>query len=249
MNSIKIIFLTISILISYSISAQKIITDRPDQTESSSTIPKGSFQIESGLFLGFTENSTFLERQILAPTTLFRFGLTDRIEIRIVTQFEGVKNKSTAEIIKGIDDLELGTKIQIFQKENSNSEIAFLSHLIIPAGSKALTNDKFGSVNKFAFSHGLNKNIGVGYNLGYNYFGSGKGDLTYSFVLAIGISKNAGIYFEPFGEIAEFKNHFANFNSGFTYLIKNNFQIDVSVGTGINHSMKFISTGFSWNIG
>lgn len=249
MSTIKNIIFVVLFLTNLSVSAQKIITDRPDQTESSSTIPKGSFQIESGLFFGFTENSTFSEKQILAPTTLFRFGLTQGIEIRIVTQFEGVKNQTTSEKIKGISDLELGTKIQFLKKDNCNTEIAFLSHLIIPTGSKDLTNDKFGSINKLAFSHELNKNIGVGYNLGYNYFGIGNGDFTYSVVLGIGISEKVGIYFEPYGEMTEFKNHFANFNTGLTYLLKDNFQMDVSLGTGINHSIKFVSTGFSWNIG
>ena len=44
-----VILLTI---LSYSFYGQEIITDRPDQTEGSSTIPRGSLQIESGVFIG-----------------------------------------------------------------------------------------------------------------------------------------------------------------------------------------------------
>jgi len=61
-------------LIGKPLFAQKIITDQPDQTESSSTISKGNFQIESGLFLGFKKNGTSSKRQFLAPTNLLRFA-------------------------------------------------------------------------------------------------------------------------------------------------------------------------------
>ena len=36
-------------LIASPLSAQQIITDRPDQTESASTVPRGSLQIEGGI--------------------------------------------------------------------------------------------------------------------------------------------------------------------------------------------------------
>ena len=81
-------------LITGKLCAQQIITDRPDQTEASSTVSKGSLQIESGILLGFNESNSEIERQILAPTTLFRYGLTKGIEIRVLNQFESVKNQT-----------------------------------------------------------------------------------------------------------------------------------------------------------
>ena len=48
-------------MINCTISAQTIITDRPDQTESSSTVEQGSLQIESGILLGSTEDVFFSE--------------------------------------------------------------------------------------------------------------------------------------------------------------------------------------------
>ena len=89
MNSFRIIFL---LCCSITLVAQEIITDRPDQTESSSTIQKGNLQIESGLLLEFLgEDISPSERTILAPTTLIRYGLLDFAELRIVSQIESVK--------------------------------------------------------------------------------------------------------------------------------------------------------------
>lgn len=230
------------------LNAQTIITDRPDQTESSSTIPQGSLQIESGLLLEYAGGSEQSERQILAPTTLFRYGITKGIEIRVLNQFESIKNELNATPLSGVSDMELGVKAQLFQKENINTEVAFLSHLIIPTGSKGLSNNQLGTINKLSISHQVNDNIGLGYNLGYNYFGEGKGDFTYSLVLGVGVTEKAAIYIEPYGDLVEFKDLEANFDAGFTYLVEDNFQLDFSFGTGMNYTMNYISIGFSWNI-
>jgi hypothetical protein len=165
MNKTSIILLLI-FLINNIVFSQTIITDRPDQTESSSSIDRGSFQIETGILLGFTEDEFSSERQLLAPTTLFRYGITKGIEIRVLSQFESLKNQSSTQKTRGISDLEIGTKIQVFKKENINTEIAFLSHIILPTGSTGLTNNSYGTINKISISHTLNDALGLGYNVG-----------------------------------------------------------------------------------
>ena len=235
-------------LFSYMAIAQTIVTDRPDQTESSSTVPKGSFQIETGILVGFMDSDNVSEQQLLLPSTLFRIALTDVLELRVVSQFESNNNKTLDETISGISDLEVGAKVQLFQNENVNTEIAFLSHLILPTGSKELTLDELGTINKLSVSHSLSESIGIGYNVGYNYFGEGKGDLTYSLAIGFGITDKLGAYIEPYGDLVEFDQHVSNFDAGFTYLIKDNLQFDFSLGTGINHTMNYLSIGCSMNI-
>ena len=224
----------------------QIITDRPDQTESSSTVGGGNLQIESGLLMGFEGEIENSNRQILAPTNLFRYGVTKNIEIRFLSQFESLKNNDID--VQGISDIEIGTKIQLLKNENKNTEIAFLSHLIVPTGTKELTNDKYGTINKISISHEVNEKIGIGYNLGYNYFGEGEGDLTYSVALGIGVNDKVGIYIEPYGEMIDFDEYISNFDTGLTYLANDNLQFDFSFGTGINKRMNYISIGFSWLI-
>ena len=138
--------------------------------------------------------------------------------------------------------------MQIFQKENVNTKIAFLSHPIIPTGSMDLNNDKFGTINKLSISHAINDNIGLGYNVGYNYFGLGKEDFTYSVAVGFGITDKFGFYLEPYGETIDFETYEASFDAGIAYLVKDNVQFDFSFGTGINHTMNYISLGCSINI-
>ena len=238
----------IMFIITGSITHAQIVTDRPDQTESSSTIESGSLQIESGVLITFTEDDFSSQSQLLAPTNLFRYGLLKGIEIRVLSQFESVKDQMSSKKVTGISDLEIGTKIQIFKKESVNTEIAFISHLVLPTGSKILSNKKFGSISKLSMSHQITNNLGLGYNVGYNYFGSGKGDLTYSLALGIGVTNTFSFYLEPFGSILDIESLEANFDAGITYLIKDNCQLDFSFGTGINNTMNYLSLGFSINI-
>ena len=224
----------------------QLITDRPDQTESSSTVGKQNLQIESGILVGFEGDGQFSTRQILAPTNLFRYGLTKGIELRLLSQFESFKIQD--QVVQGISDIEIGAKFQIFQREGSWTEIAFISHLLVPTGSTELSNDDFGTINKLAVSHEINETMGLGYNIGYDYMGAGSGNLTYSLVLGVGVNEKVGIYIEPYGELVDLEDFQHNFDAGFTYLAKDNLQFDLSFGTGINHRMNYISLGCCWKI-
>ena len=243
------LLLLVLLLLSSVNYGQELITDRPDQTESSSTVPKRSLQIESGLLVGFAEGEDISLREILAPTTLFRYGITKGFEIRVVNQFISIKNKNTGEEFAGIGDLEVGAKIQIFQKEGVNTEIAFLTHVLLPTGTDEVSIGNYGTINKLSISHEITDNIGIGYNVGYNYFGIENGFFTYSLVFGFGFTEKAAFYLETYGNVGILDEYLANFDTGFTYLLKPNFQLDFSFGTGINYTMNYISAGFSWNIG
>lgn len=243
----KCILLFVLFAISFGTRAQTIVTDRPDQTESSLTVPLKSLQIESGILI--TNEESGLINQILIPTSLFRYGLTDRLELRLVQQFENSENDVTSQNNFGISDLVIGAKIQLLKKENINTQIAFLSHLILPIGSNELTNDKFGTVNKLAISHTISDHMGLAYNIGYDNFGEGKGDISYSLSSGLGLTNKVGTYVEFYGTYAEFSDWVTNFDSGLTYLLKDNLQLDISFGLGLNHKMHYFSLGCSWNIG
>ncbi len=226
------------------LSAQEIVTDRPDQTESSTTIPANSFQIEAGILSGGDET----EKLWLAPTILFRYGITKGVELRLVEQLTGVRDKAASADHFGLSDVEVGAKFQLLKQENVNSEIAFISHLLIPTGPAELSNSRFGSINKFALSHSLNKRIGVGYNLGYNYLGADNGTLTWSLAFGADLSEKLGLYLETYGEAVDFAEWYHNFDTGITWLIRENLQLDISYGTGLNQVMNYFSLGCSWNL-
>lgn len=239
----RIFLLIFSMCVFYNTKAQ-IVTDRPGQSDCSSSVGNGDLQIESGLQIGFQGDLQASVRQILAPTMLFRYGLNQNVELRFISQYETLKQNNFS--VQGISDLQIGTKIQLFQKEENNTEVAVLAHLVVPSGSKEFTADALGVVSRLLVSHGLNENVTLGYNIGYNYFEANRGDLTYTLSLGVGVNDKVGLFVEAFGEVIEFEELNLNFDAGFSYLINNNLQLDFSFGTGVNNRMNFLSTGISW---
>ncbi|PHQ57634.1 MAG: hypothetical protein COC16_00495 [Lutibacter sp.] len=242
----KLLFVA-SLFFGCTIYAQNIVTDRPDQTESSSTIPKGSLQIEMGLVaLTADDNSV---TNFAGSSTLLRYGISEKIELRIFNQYESNKKGLEGGEVKvsGLSDLELGFKVQLFKKEGVNTEIAFLSHAIVPTAKSELSNNNLGTINKLSISHNMSESISLGYNVGYDYIEQ-ISSFTYSAALGLSISKSFGGYIESYGAFFEGGFFESNFDIGFTYLLNPNFQLDVSYGAGLNNDMQYASTGFSWNI-
>ena len=226
------------LFLSFESSSQSLVTDRPDQTESSFAVGVGKLQIESGFLMEFIGERD-IERHIIAPSTLLRFGVLDHLEIRVVNQFDNLS----------IDDLELGFKIEIFDCNLFSTKAAFLSHVVLPTGSGTVSDGKLIIMNKLCFSHEVNNKIELGYNIGYDYTDNYIGDLNYSIALSMELSENIGVYLEPYGEIVKIESLLSSINTGVTYLFNNNFQLDSSFGIGINHTFRYISFGLSWRVG
>ena len=247
MTTTKKIVTLFALYISTWFNAQEIVTDRPDQTESSITVENAALQIESGV--NFENVNNHAIKSVFGPSTLIRYGISNGIELRFVSQYESTKIELVGSSLdySGFNDLEIGAKIQLFKMENKNIEIAFLSHLILPTAKTNLTTTNFGVVNKLAFSHVLSNKIGLGYNIGYDLIEK-QSALTYSLALGFALSETIGFYIEPYGSWGEANIFENNFDVGLTYILNNNFQLDVSYGRGINNDMEYVSAGFSWKI-
>jgi len=238
--------LTFTLIILWNEVSAQLVTDRPDQTESSSTVPAGSLQIESGIYLEYEDEEHPESQRLLLPTSLFRYGINRRVELRLLNQYE--QRRIANNRFSGISDLEIGSKIQLLKRPENPTEIAFLSHLIVPTGSQAISDKCLGTSSKLCLSHQMSETTALGYNVGYKYFGAGRGDLTYSLSLGIRVNERAGLYVEPYGELVNMEEAKLNCDAGFTYLATNNLQFDFSFGTGISRIMNYLSFGCSWLI-
>lgn len=236
-----------SLLFCLRLSAQEIVTDRPDQTESALCLYTSELQVESGVSWLFEDRDGFTSRNLVIPGTLFRYGLGGPLEFRVFHQLIREHNGTDPQF--GVGDLELGLKFRLKDSESSSLKMAFLTHVIFPSGTEFLSSNKYGSLNKFCISHDVTENTSLGYNVGYNYYGLGNGDLSYSLSYGIGISDRTSMYIETFGVVEEMDEFISNIDAGLTYLLKPNFQLDFSWGTGIQRRMNYVSVGVSWKTG
>lgn len=235
--------------------SQELVTDRPDQTESAVSVPKGSLQIESGAMIEIYNQSGVENRVVTAPTNLFRYGLLNNIEFRIGSALTQTKNLDTREKSLGISDIEVGFKCAFLSLDAANFQAAYLAHLSFPSGSSAESAGVYGLFNVFALSADVADNVSVGYNFGFDYADIESSDESVSFiytaVVGVGVSEKSGLFAEIYGEHEDEDNSAFFFDAGFTYLLRENLQIDFSFGSGTlanEEKYNFLSTGLSWRL-
>lgn len=234
------------------LAVPELITDRPDQTESSVVVPRGYIQIESGI----TYNDEGSESRTLEyPGTLLRIGISKRVELRLGTQgfvseFEG--NNTT-----GLGDSEIGTKIYLRQESGWKPETALLASLSLPTGSNAFSTERVDPSFRFAFSHTLTEKVSLGYNLGAAWqtvpSSSGRATLStlqYTATAGFGLSDRFGAFAELFGDtpLSAQGGTELSFDGGLTFLIRPNLQLDAALGFGLTNDAPdwFLTTGVSF---
>lgn len=227
-------------------SIPQLITDRPDATESPILVPKGYLQIEMGSQFSHGD----AQEDLIYGTGLLRIGVLDNLEIRLGLDYSKstFKQTITEEEFNSFSPLLVGFKIGVAKEQGILPEIALLGHLSLPYTSKALDNT--GVDMRFAFSHTLSERSGISYNLGAGWDGDSNG-LQYIYTVSYGYSINQklGWFGEIYGDVPEHLEATHYVDSGFTYLLANNFQLDAYIGTAINNDPNLIlGAGFSYRI-
>src|SRR4051812_35729853 len=112
----KLFYIVVFALAQQAIFSQEkesaIETDRPDQTETPSIVPKGTFQMENGFSFEKTDRNS---ETLLLPSSLIKYGLNDRFEFRLITEFNSEKTNDTK--ISGINPILVGFKVAIVEEK------------------------------------------------------------------------------------------------------------------------------------
>lgn len=248
-------------VISFSLRAQDqqsgpadLITDRPDATESPTTVPQRSLQVETGAFTTSFEENNSSERVIGYNTTLLRYGILDNLELRIGWNYEEVRFEIEGNEVANLDGfspLLFGAKVAITPEDGWKPEIALIGHLFLPFTASSAFKPEFTSADfRFAFNHTLNEKSGIAYNIGGQYGGDSP-ELAYIYTLSYGyaITDKLGAYVEVYGDLPEDNsaNHF--WDAGLTYAIAPLVQLDATVGQSITSGQDILlSAGISFRI-
>ncbi len=260
----KKLFISTILFSSFGLTAQitnnGLITDRPDQTESPNAVAKGIIQIESGLLFERSEIAAgFSQHRNVYPTNLFRIGLANRLELRVVNEivtYKTINNSNQEQIgkVSGTENLQIGFKYQI-TKDDAKIVVGAMAHAIVPTGSEGISSERYGIFSRVNLSYDLSENKNLSANLGYNNYDLdfneeglvryAEGNFTYTLVYGVGLSDRVGLYVEAFGDYVEFEDWESNLDAGMTYLISDNIQLDYSYGWGVNRIMNYHSVGIS----
>lgn len=261
MKKVSILFLLLNLVIIQLIKAQndsipELVTDRPDQTESSITVPKGSLQIESGFVFTNTKNSSTNTNEMNMGSTLLRYGVFENFELRLSSYYGRTsihyESNNTDSTFSGLGAVTAGFKVFIHEEEGWIPEFSILANITL----RHLGHKKFHPTYSYpsarlSASHTLSDKLSFGYNFGFAYDGEiADGFFIYSSVLGYSITPGIGFYVEVFGDFdnSNYPHHILD--GGFTFKVRHNLQLDISAGTVLTSESDshFLNTGFSWRI-
>ncbi len=240
----------------------EIVTDRPDQTESSETVLPGFFQMELGWTHAEDDNGARGTTDSF-PESLLRVGLLENLELRL--GYDGYQwqdfnfKNGYFEENDGCGDTLVGMKLKFWDEKGWIPQTAVLTHLSLPTGQAPFSSERTDPSYRFLFTHTLSDRVSFAYNLGQAWESSedDKGDrdtrsvFQYTATVAISLTDRLGTYMEFFGDVPTGRSSGKpanSFNGGFTYLLANNVQLDIASGLGLSDSADdwFIGMGISF---
>jgi len=232
-----------------------LVTDRPDQTESASLVPKGYFQVETGFVLEGDKIENFHEQNLGMFTTLLRYGINQNFELRLGSAYLQTTQKTdgtkTCEA-SGLAPLFLGMKFKMFAENGVVPKMAFLITTEFPnTGAKEFSPGYLSTDVRFNAEYSLTERLGVGANFGVKWDGEqAKPEGLYSLVFGLGVSDKLSVFIESYGFLPQDEIPDHRMDAGFTFLLGDNLQLDASGGFGLSDVSPdyFINAGLSWRI-
>ncbi|MCZ2478550.1 transporter [Aquirufa antheringensis] len=241
----RVLILFLISFAAFSQSEGRIETDRPDQTECPFIVKKGYLQAE----LGFNRSS----REYLFPTSLVKYGLSKRLELRYVSVLAkepGMETRFQTEAF--------GFKWAIFQPSGVQSSGWIPRTSVIvhynwdhqnwDFSEKNLRGHSIGDV-VFTMQNDFNERSGIGYNIGTEMHSNGSFEGIYRIAPNVLIGKKGYAYVEVFGRFpaSEFADH--SYDAGFAYYVNDDLKLDISAGQSFLHPEdQYIAIGLSFRL-
>ncbi len=237
----------------------ELITDRPDRTESSYVVPRGLWQFELGWGHGEVSDAGDQFKFDQIPESLVRYGLLDRLELRI--GWNGVQSQKTGDgRLSGAGDTQLGVKVGLWEERGAVPRAALLAGVSLPSGSRQFSTRRTDPGIRLAISNDLTERLSLGGNLGVAWETTEEENADRDtfprglYTLALGISafEKTGFFIEYFGDTALNGSSRAtnNFDGGVTHLVRPNVQLDFAVGKGLSRESLdwFFTLGVSFRL-
>lgn len=223
-----------------------IETDRPDFTEASSVVGRGRVQLEMGYTYIDDESGDTHTRTHSLPETLLRVGMVaEWFEFRIFWNHGSETTNSPAGslTLNAAEDLYLGAKLALTLQDGIFPEMALMPQMTVPT---APVDDGFGTgevmpgVN-WLYGWDITEKLSAGgstqVNRALDDGGKFYAEFAQSFTTGYAFTDKLKGYaeyfgFYPHGALTAEPQHY--FDGGFTYLVTDNFQLDIRSGVGLN---------------
>ena len=216
-----------------------IATDRPDFTESSTTVGAGVAQIEAGYT--YSRNADDNLRGHSWGEPLLRVGVyADWLELRAAlapaTEFRGGHQAS------GFEDLYLGVKLGLTAQSVWLPEVAIVPQMTVPSGHANFTANRTLPGCNMLYGWDVTESVSTAGSTQVNLAVDGNDayvEWAQSWTVGLALAENVGLYTEWFAILPEQSADVANehyLNGGVTWQPNNDIQFDARAGTGLNEA-------------
>jgi hypothetical protein len=223
-----------------------LITDRPDFTESSAAVSPWHVQAEFGTSFDVGDRDWSIE----FPALLLRVGVVKNIELRLGAPVVSLAKQATPDVDMETElgDLELGVKLVLpFGEE---SAVGLLPFVTLPVMTGDYDSRGVGVGLRGVWSTELSSRLSLGGNLGVLFSGIGAEEQSVepeyiaSLSLGISLTDRLGTFVESYGIFSE-RSAQPVLNTGLTYLLLPNLQLDAHAGLGLNDVRGYLGAGAS----
>ena len=222
---------------------EPLASDRPDFTESTSTVGAGVVQIETGYTLLYDDDDRRIVQHSF-PEMLFRIGvLEDWLELRVGWSYalETTTSGGESDTDGGSRDVYLGVKLGLTPQQGVLPEMALLPQMTVPVGGPLSDDRVLPGVNwlygwdvteRLSTGGGTQVNRRIDEGSGHDY-----AELGQSWTVGFAFTETLGAYTEwfmlaPIGADTARTEHYLD--GGFSYRVTNDLQLDLRAGKGLS---------------
>jgi len=235
-----------------------IATDRPDFVESSQVVGRGRVQLETSLQWERARDAGRTVRTLTTPT-LLRIGVADTLELRAETDGRTITHAGggtpAVATATGYADTSLGMKWHAADQEGWAPSLGVLLHADLPSGSAALRGTGVRPSLRIAAEWELADGLSFGVMPGVGTDNDERGARRGYGILAATLGTDLGERLHGFVELAVPRIGRANrggteasFDTGVTWLLARDMQLDVALTRGLNRRTADLGIGLGLSV-
>lgn len=223
-----------------------IVADRPGFSTGTYTVAPGSVNIELGYQYAFNNQGSSNASTSTLPLLDLRTGINDQAELDIIWSGWNSDNSNQT----SVSDAAIGGKYRLYTEEHYN--LTAMAMVSLPVGSAPASSEHIDPVlallGDYTHTNGMTM-FGVLQSSASTVANKRTFDIQAALGSSWSLNDRLGTFIEAYAFFPQENqlNTNAAFDTGLTYLLHDNLQIDINAGVGLNHNTDhFLGFGVAW---